>query len=81
MKLMKVFDAPYEPTEVWEAWSSYNVDGNQRGYVTVWIDEELRDGYPDYEVEEGPWPYKVIYDWLIANGAVHGETVLVEYDW
>lgn len=81
MKLMKVFDAPYEPTEVWDAWCHYNDGMGVRGYTCLSVDEDLRDGYPDYEVEEGPWPCKVIYDWLIANGAEHGETVLVEYDW
>ena len=69
---MKVFDAPYEPTEVWKVWCNYNDGMGVRGYTNLCVDDDLllEDGY-----------YAPLYNWLIANGAEHGETVLVEYDW
>lgn len=70
MKLMKVFDAPYEPKEVRKAWYHYN-DLSMRGYISICVDDDLlsENGY-----------YAPLYNWLIANGAEHGETVLVEYN-
>ena len=70
MRMMKVFDAPYEPKEVWDNWVLYNDGDGNRGFIQVWVDSEL--------TENG---YEILYNWLTANGAEHGETVLIEYDW
>lgn len=81
MKMMKVFEWP-DTDIVSDAWQLYNECGSNRGYVTMWVDEQLQKGDLDWdETTEGPWLYGAIYDWLIANGAEHGETVLVNYDW
>ena len=77
MEMMKVFEAPYEPTEVWNAWCNYCEDRGRR-YIMVWVDDLRYDESSDI-LQDGPWT--PIYNWLISEGAENGETVLVNYDW
>jgi hypothetical protein len=67
---MKVFDS----SELGDDWLDLYMEHDSeptRGYNTVWLDNAMRMCAHGSE----------IYDRLIAAGAVHGETVLVEWDW
>jgi hypothetical protein len=68
MKMMKVFDCQEMPDGVRTAFFEWAEQGNDC-YVAVSVELE------EWEDRE------IIFGWLLANGAVEGETVLVSHWW
>ena len=68
MKMMKTFD--YNDMQpVWDAWTEYVMEYDNRGYIYINVDIELKETALE------------LYSYFTASGVEHGEDILVEYDW
>lgn len=87
--LMKVYDPysePKMPEDVKNALFAINTDAKNDSYVSHVLD--YLDG-PDHKDDDGVSDYekyfllqtKILNDWLIANGAELGETVIISFWW
>ena len=65
---------PEDITALWDDWAC---DEGNRGYLSVWVNDEMRLNWED----DTPSKYAPLAAWLIEQGAGEDEHILVEYDW
>jgi hypothetical protein len=76
MKMMKAFRMADMPKDIKALWDDYACDCGNRGYLSVWVNDEMR-----LNEDNSPSNYAHLAAWLIEQGAGEDEHILVEYDW
>lgn len=81
MKLMKTFTRDEMPEDICDIWDDWAMDSGNRGYLSVWVNDDMRLEYDDTLNEYVTSKYAPLAAWLIEQGASEDEHILVEYDW
>ena len=77
MKFMKTFERHEMSKNIKAIWDDYACDNGNRGYISVWVNDEMRLNWEDGTASK----YAPLAGWLIEQGAEEDEHILVEYDW